>query len=235
MVIGFGFQEIIPLLVVISAALAAIMGIVVLERFFRDRLKELFSDTHYFIFFFLVIGYLLYAVGEVSFYITEKIFRETSLMGIADVYWSGGALLILASFIALAVSLYQSQQGGEAKIILMPLMAAGLVLLFLVFFTFRMGESYFFGYFYPIISALIVAFAANVIFYFSYLGTWAVPLRLFFFASCGILIGDLLFTYGTAHQIYATSLLGKVGDIFYLGGYSLSGGAFLSFWKRLRQ
>src|SRR3989344_1183818 len=116
------------LAVAILAALAAVMGIVVLEGFFRNKLKDLFNDVNYFIFFFIVAGYLLYALGEVSFFLTRKVFKNVDQIGIQDVYWTGGAFLIFVSFVALSLLLHK-EKGGAGKFFLQIVVGLALVVL----------------------------------------------------------------------------------------------------------
>src|SRR3989344_4981922 len=105
------FRSYLDLMIVFSAVLAAIAGIVTLEAFFRNRLKRLFEDKNYLVFFFLVTGYFLYAIGEIAYYLTKNLFADDSSMGIADVYWTGGAVLILVSFASLALTLFKRDSG----------------------------------------------------------------------------------------------------------------------------
>ncbi len=210
------------MIIALAAGVAALAGIILLESFFRNRLKELFEDTQYFISFFLVTGYILYALGEVALSLMRVVFKDQSSIGIQDVYWSGGALLILVSFIALTIALFR--QSGEIGTL--GIMAGvGVVLVALVLILVPSGT--FFARFYPIMSALIVTFASSVILFRSRLGNWSRPLQLFFLASCAILLGDLFFGSALAAASYGT--IGMITDISYLAGYSLSAAAFIAF------
>jgi len=217
--------EVISLLTAVSGSLAAVIGIVVLEVFFRNKLKALFEDVNYFIFFFMVSGYILYALGEVSYYLSKKVLNDVSLVGIQDVYWTGGGVLILVSFIALAVTLFK-QHGGTAKFGTMAGIGAVLVVLVLgmLFGTGKSQPGYLFGYLYPLISSLIVTFASSVILFYNQLGSIARPLVLFLLSSGLILIGDIFF-----HYTYQSGGLTFGADIFYCLGYFLSAAAFLYF------
>jgi len=224
-----GIQVILTASIVTLAVLAAIAGIVVLESFFRSKLKELFSDISYFIFFFLVCGYILYSIGEVSFYLETVVLKDTSNLGIADVYWTGGASFIMISFLALAVMLFK-QHYDSAKLTKMLVIGGGLmaVVVFLLFGVTLGEEAHFFSYFYPLASSLIVAFAISVVLFSSQLGQLSIPLKFFLLASSGILLGDILFTYINTQGIYGT--IGMLADIFYLFGYGTSFVAFV-LWK----
>ncbi len=218
------FNEIMLTLIASAAGLAAITGLIVLESFFRNKLKELFEDTQYLISFFLVSGYLLYALGEVSFYLMRVVFQETSTGGIQDVYWSGGAFLILVSFIALTLTLYRESRQPRSLTIM-----AGLgVLLLVVVLTLTLNlKGTFLTHFYPIISALIVTFASSVLLFRERLGSWGRIFQLFFLASCAILLGDIFFGPALTATTYGTA--GIAADIFYLAGYVLSAVAFITF------
>ncbi|HLC52280.1 MAG TPA: hypothetical protein VJI98_03505 [Candidatus Nanoarchaeia archaeon] len=215
------------LAVAILAALAAVMGIVVLEGFFRNKLKDLFNDVNYFIFFFIVAGYFLYALGEVSFFLTRKVFKNAGQIGIQDVYWTGGAFLIFVSFIALSLLLHR-EKGRAGKFFLQALVGTAIVILVssLILGFSQKSQDYSFVTFYPIISALIVAASFSIILYFKELGPMAQPLAIFWMASCLILIGDILFSFGTAKSILTITDL--LSDAFYLLGYGVSGIGFLA-------
>src|SRR3989338_7699097 len=101
------FEGIMLLLVALSAVFAAITGLITLEGFFRNKLKQLFDDVNYFIFFFLVIGYFLYALGEISWYLITNFVQGFSGTGVQDIYWLAGALLILVSFMTLSTHLFK--------------------------------------------------------------------------------------------------------------------------------
>ncbi len=229
-----GLRGFLALLLPVFAGFAALAGVVVLEGLFRNKLKELFDDTNYFIFFFLVWGYALYALGEVSFYLTNAIFPGQT--GIEDFYWSAGAILILISFVSLVFTLFR-QHPDSRKFTTIALVGSGLLALVLsVLFgvTFRSAEGHFFGYFYPIISSLIVAFALSVVLFSLQLKEFGSALLVFFLASCAILLGDLFFTYAVAQGTYATGLAGLFGDFFYAAGYALSGIAFVVLRLRMQ-
>lgn len=225
------------LLIVIFAGLASILGIIVLEAFFRNKLKDLFDDNNYFIFFFLVAGYFLYALGEVAFYQTWNVLKDDAVVGISDIYWTAGSILILVSFIALSIML--CRQYGTGKTVA-AMASIGVILVAVILFvifniTLQDQGSSPFAYFYPIASALIIAFSLSVIFFYSQLGDFKVPLVLFFSASCAIFVGDLLFTHALAQEIYQVGFAGILGDLFYFLGYVLSAAAFVVLRLRMKE
>ncbi|MBU0470518.1 MAG: hypothetical protein KKA62_04980 [Nanoarchaeota archaeon] len=229
-----GLGSTLTMLIALFATLAAIAGIVVLEGFFRDKLKELFSDSNYFIFFFLVSGYVLYSIGELSYYLTDVIFENQAPVGIADVYWTGGAIFILISFIALTINLFRLHF-NSIKLTTMFFIGLALVIsvLILLFGVFIDQEATFFSYFYPIASSLIVTFALSTILFSLQLEDFGADLKFFFLASCGILLGDILFSYVTTTGI--DGLPGMISDLSYLFGYGLSLVAFIMLRLRMHR
>ncbi len=215
--------------VALLAAVTAIAGVVMLEIFFRNKLKTLFDDVNYFIFFFLVAGYFLYSLGEVSFYLTSQIFQNKAAIGIADVYWTGGALLVFISFATYSFILFR-RHFNPSKLLLLVISGGVLLLLVLYIILTGSGERTFFSYFYPIISSLIVISALGVVSFSKQIEDFSAPLFIFFLASVGILIGDLFFTYETAHGLASAFFL---DEIFYFLGYGLSALAFITMRFRI--
>ena len=229
-------REFIALIIVILASLAAVMGIYVLNVLFKDRLKELFDDKNYFIIFFLITGYILYALGEVAFYVTEKYSQQIQPMGIADVYWAFGAILILISFSALA---YISIKSNENKFRFIHLiMFVGLLLVLVSYFLFSFtlkGEGNFFNYFYPLIGTLIVGMSLSAVIALEKSHHFSRSILIFSLASAGILLGDIIFTYELVAGTNFSVMLGLVEDLFYCLGYGLAAVAFLNMLLKTRE
>ncbi len=230
----YTFPDIFSLIIALSATLAASVGVIVLEGFFRNKLKDLFDDTNYFIFFFMVSGYLLYALGEVSYFLARVVFKDTSAIGIQDVYWTTGALVILISFIALSYNLIKDY-GSSSKLVLILLIGIGLLGLTLTILSSLVNpkQGYLFSYLYPILSSLIVTASFSIILFYRQLNAMSKPLLIFFLASGSIWIGDIFFHYATASSIYGTTAV--LSDTFYLWGYTLSLVAFISLRRRMSQ
>ncbi len=229
-------RDVLTQLVVLFAGVAAITGIVVLQKLFHNDLKELFDDENYFIFFFLVLGYSLYGLGEVSFYLMEVTLQSYQSIGISDIYWAAGGLLILFAYVSLLLYVLRLNKSPAKQIKLFMLSAV--IVAVVAFFVFGVvapmsQDLSFFNYFYPIISSLIVSAALSVLIFPKEVGDFATPLLIFFFASVAILVGDVLFTYTTAQGGYLTSSLGSLDDMFYLCGYGLSAVGFLTMRKSM--
>ncbi len=219
-------EEVIHFLVPISAFGATLLGMIVITHFFKNKIKELFNDTNYFIFFFLAVGYTLYALGELSWYLMYEVAAGGTPKTVADVYWTGGAIAILLSFIALSKTLHK-EFGDRTK--LYAQLGIGLVL-FLVVIIYLLGggvseTGYFFSYFYPIMSSLATIFALSIVLFYQQIKQLKRNLLYLFFASLAILCGDMLFAYVSSRGIFGS--LGTISDLFYLAGYSLSAVFFL--------
>ncbi len=225
--------EMLGVLIPVLAGLAALMGILVIESFFRDRFKNLFDDRKYFIIFFLVAGYFLYALGELSYYLTKTFLKVMSPTGIGDVYWVGGAAIILISFIALTVSLSKEDRSKLFTQSIIGLVLVGAVS-YALFGVFLGRSGTFFEYYYPLMSALIVSFSLSVFFYYSSIEKFGIPLVIFSLASFGILVGDVLFSYLTAKSL-TSGLIYTLGDIFYCVGYGLSFLGFVALYFKMRE
>ncbi|MBI2573155.1 hypothetical protein HYV86_04815 [Candidatus Woesearchaeota archaeon] len=230
------FREIISPLVMVCAATSAISGIIVLQKLFHNRLKELFDDSNYFIFLFMVLGYSLYALGEVSLYLMEKIEHTDASIGMADIYWAAGAILLVVSYISLVHSLLKKNKDSSLplKFFGLGVGIVGVVSYFLFMIIAPSGaEISFFSYFYPFISSIIVSLAMSNLFFSRYIGDFAQPLMFFFIASCAILVGDVLFTLTTAQGTYLEGSMGAITDLLYMAGYLLAAGGFWTLRKSM--
>src|SRR3990167_301413 len=98
------------------ALLTVVFGVLSINILFRNKLKELFSDHKFFIFFFLLMGYALFAMGELTWYLTLQVFEETPGTGMPDFYWITGALFMLVSFAALSRQLHK-EYGENRKLV----------------------------------------------------------------------------------------------------------------------
>ena len=219
-------ESVLAVLVALAATFSAIAGIVVLEGFFRNKLKDLFDDASYLIFFFLASGYFLYGLGETLYYLTNITLSESGYFGVHDIYWLGGGILILLSFISLSITFAKRNQ-QPSKI--MILLLIGIVLAFVVSII-TINGSFSFSNLYPVVSSLIVAFALGVFFFDRHLGNLALPLKIFFFASLFILLADILYSSGTL--LLTSGAQSIISDVLYCLGYVSSGVAFLTLRKR---
>jgi hypothetical protein len=203
----------------IFAFLTVIFGALCLNTLFRNRLKELFSDHKFFIFFFLLIGYALFAMGELTWYLTLQVFEKTPSVGMPDFYWITGSLFMLLSFAVLSISLHQSH--GEApQFVTLVMGGAALVIGVLVYASIADGSLL--GYLYPLMTSLILILSVNMLLYYRRLDAFEIHLFYLVFANVGFLLGDLLFLSP------ASAWLGVLSNLSYIFAYGLSAFAFLN-------
>ena len=205
---------------IIFAFLTVIFGVLSLNFLFKNKLKELFSDRKFFVFFFLLTGYALFALGELTWYLTLQVFGETPARGMPDFYWITGALFMLISFAALSSSLHQSY--GQAHKFISLLILGSCLILGVLLYAY-VADGTFLGYLYPLLTSLNLIFSANLLLYYRRLDSFEIHLLYLFFANIGFLGGDLLFSYWGASNI-----LGALSNIFYIFAYGLSAFAFLT-------
>lgn len=203
----------------IFAFLTVILGVLCLNTLFRNKLKELFSDHKFFIFFFLLIGYALFAMGELTWYLTLQVFEKTPSTGMPDFYWITGSLFMLVSFAALSVSLHQ-EYGENRK--LTALLIGGSILILAVLLYASLADGTLLGYLYPLLTSLILILSAHLWLYYQRLDSLEINLLYLVFANVGFLAGDLLFLSP------ASNLLSMLSNLFYIFAYGLSAFAFLN-------
>lgn len=201
------------------ALLTVVFGILSVNTLFGGKLKELFSDRKFFIFFFLLMGYVLFAMGELTWYLTLRVFEKTPTTGMPDFYWITGALFMLISFVALSYSL--RREYGERSFI--PLLIIGAALVVGVLLYVSLADGTFLGYLYPVLTSLILIFSATLWSYRQQLDAFEIHLLYLFFANVAFLGGDLLFSYWGA-----SSIPGALSNIFYIFAYGLSAFTFLT-------
>lgn len=219
-------QQNLYLVTVIFATLTALLGMVVINVFFRDRFRELFSDKTYFMFFFMIFGYALFALGELSWYLFFQVTGEEPALSMPDLYWTMGSLFLLAAFVALAVVIGKAQ--GEARHLFLQLGIGAVLLLFVVVYNSSLDRSQlqesgghaFFGYFYTIISVLIVTASLAVPLAYQHAGFFRQELLLLFGSNVGFLLGDLLYVTSAAQGFSET--LGVASELIYILAYALS-------------
>ncbi len=209
---------------VLFALSTAVCGILVLNSLFKDKLQNLFDDKTFFIFFLLVAGYILFALGELTWYLTFKLFSEVPPASMPDFYWVSGSLILIFAFGTLS-TLYHHQNKDINKIGftlgLAVVLVGGVVLYLTTIDLTQLAQSrghVFIGFFYPIASSLLVVFSATILFYLQHIHHFRTSLKLFFLANVGILIGDLLYVSNTVAVKggFLEILLGLVYTLAYL-------------------
>ncbi len=214
--------DVLYLTTVLFALLTALFGLFMLNTLFGNKIKDLFSDKNFFIYFSLVVGYSLFAMGELTWYLIFKVFGKVDPASMPDVYWTLGSAVLVLSFFAFALTLHRTHRDLN-KIMLM--VVGGLVLLGGVIFYLsginladlaaNRGHV-FIGFFYPIADCFIIAFGSIIPIYYSKIEHFRSSLLLLFFASVGILIADLLYISSTVEGTGPAFLYNLAYSISYL-------------------
>jgi len=222
------FEQLIAPFIAFSALIAALAGIVLINSLFKDKIKELFDDANYFFFFFLATGYTLYALGEVSWYLILKTSGQPEANSISDVYWSMGMMVILAAFVVFAFTMHRKygEMQQRKSWIIIAISIAFMAAMYLFFVNQNSTQPYPFGYFYLIMSSLILIISINIVLFRQKIAQLGQGVLVFFFlANIGTFIGDALFLYATTLGTYG--MAGALSGIDYLGAYALSALAFV--------
>jgi len=220
-------MEILSIIVALLSTISGILGIIVLEKFFGNRLRELFEDTHYLIIFLLVAGYILYALGETTFYLTQIFSAKTTQIGIQDLYWSIGGILLTISFFSIAHKLSKNQD--KTKLYSLYFISVITTLIFVYYIS--LPATSFFDYFYPFLSAISFIYAASIFLFLHTNEELQTPLEIWVIASFFFLIGDLFFGINPLGQTEELALI--IADIAYIAGYTASCFAFIDLYKHL--
>lgn len=220
-------MEMLSFLVAIIATISAIAGIFVLQKFFGNRLRELFEDTHYLIIFLLVSGYILYALGETTFYLTQTFTAKTNEIGIQDLYWSFGGIISVIAFFSIAHKLSKNQ--NRTQLYVLYALGTASILTFIYYMS-QPANSYF-DYIYPLLSTLSFIFASSIFLFTHSNEELQTPLEIWAIASFFLLIGDLFF--GINPLALTPELATMVSDLAYIGGYAASFFAFVELYKHL--
>ncbi len=220
-------MEMLSFLVAIIATISALAGILVLEKFFGNRIRELFEDTHYLIIFLLVSGYILYALGETTYYLTKTFTIKNPEIGIQDLYWLFGGIILTISFFSIAHKLSKNQD--KMKLYFLYFLSIISILLFIYYMS--IPTTSFFDYFYPLLSTLSFIFAGSIFLYLHTNEELQTPLQIWAIASFFFLIGDVFFGINPFGQTEELAIM--IADMAYIAGYSTSCFAFIELYKHL--
>ncbi len=215
----------------VLAALAAVLGAVIINKLFGDNhLKELFSNTKLFIFSCLVFGYVCFALAELNWFLIFKVFGKTSSASMPDFYWVVGSFFSLIAFAAFFGHMYQ-RHGKPHHLGAMSIFAVivlGSVLLFQYGLDLTASSTagiLFLGYFYPVASSIILISSLSVYLFFEKIDRFRNTFLFIFLANFAFLSGDLAYTYITKKGIYGP--VGAFSDFSYIFAYLLVSFAFL--------
>lgn len=223
---------------VFVAFITAVIGIISLNVLFRDKLKDLFTDKNFFIFFFMIFGYLLSALGELLWFLIFVVFGEVAPAGMQDVYSVAASLCILLSFVLLTVSMVKTY--GESKKILKVLAVGAALIIAVILYNSAQGifqeattgGHLFLAFFYPVTTSLIVTFSAPVLFFWRRMAVFGPSLLMLFIANILFLFADVIYISTTVHGSVTASILSSLG---YITAYGLSSLAFIALLLKARR
>ena len=215
-------QEILYLVTIIFASITPVLGILLLNALFGNKLKELFSDNKFFIFFFLIFGYSLYALGEVTWFLTYRVFETIPATGMQDAYWVTGMIIMFISLLAFNRTIHL-EHGQEHKFSLR--LMVGMVLIVLAgLYLLALGTEGFFGYFYVLGGAVLVVSSYPLVLFFKSLPPVEKNLVYLFYSNVCFLLAGILWVYITPREIHV--FLEILYLILYCGAYVLTVFAF---------
>ena len=224
-------SEFLYLSTVAFALITALAGLFMLNTLFGNKIKELFTDRNFFIYFSLVVGYSLYALGELTYYLIFTVYDEVPPASMPDVYWVLGAAVLILSFFAFAWNCHKTHRESSKLLV----MVVGGVLLFgVVLFYLIQSEvaklatnqgHLFVSFFYPLADCLIIAFGSIIPLYYSKIEHFRSSLLMLFITSVGILLADIIYISSTTAGIDSS---GMIRNILYSASYLLAALGFIT-------
>src|SRR3989339_88758 len=239
MAVETGLRWALNLVTVLLATSTAILGILLINHLFKNKLKHLFDNLEVFIFSFLIFGYSCFAVAEVCWFLILGIMDQTLSASMPDFYWVVGSVFLLLAFCIMFIQLYR--QHGELNHLLIMLVLGVIILGGISYFTYSLVQleapktsgDLFLSYFYPLMSALILVLSFGVYLFFERIDRFAHNLLLLSVANAAFLIGDLLYTVITIKKEYG--FYGFLSDVSYIVAYFLCSFSFLWLLFHLRR
>ena len=210
------------------ALLTALAGIFMLNSLFKNKLQDLFTDKNFFVFFILISGYVLFALGELGWYLIFVVLGKAPVGSMPDFYWVVGQALMFLAYLALSVQLYRAY--GDYQKLLLVLGAGGVLLVGIGYYLSTLPSSGFIFALYPLASVGIVLASVQIPFFLKRIPHFGTSLFLLFLTNLGFLAGDLLYISSTAQGTYG--FIGVLSDFLYIAAYCLSTVAFLTFLRK---
>ncbi|MEK6969246.1 MAG: hypothetical protein AABW48_02355 [Nanoarchaeota archaeon] len=226
------------LITLILAGTTALLGLFVLNKLFQNKLKDLFSNVSFFVFFLLIFGYSCFALGEVTWFLIFDVFKQMPSASMPDVYWVVGSVFQLLAYVSF--SAYMFKHHGQLRHAVALLIFGGVVLAGVLGFIFglnlvgaeRTVGSAFLGYFYPLMTGLILIASLSVYLFIEKIGMFQTNFLFLFLANFAFLAGDLLYTYVTATGGYG--VLGATSELLYIAAYLLCSLSFFILLMKTR-
>ena len=226
------FQEPLYIITLLLAAVTAIIGYRTVHLLWKHKDKLQLNKTTLAVFTFLAVGYILFGLGELSWYLIYGFVQKLPLASVPDMYWVLGTVALLIGFVLFSLSMYKEHGNIGHGLLLMSIagaVAAGLLYFVLSKGIIKPGESgfaAFLSFYYPIISSLILLASLNVYLFFEKVHSSMAPsLLLFMLANGTTFFADLLFIYYSSQGEYG--LVGITSDLLYVCAYAF---LVIAFW-----
>jgi hypothetical protein len=225
-----GFETFATFALPTTSVIVAIVTIFLLLKIFNKKnAKEQIKSPMLKVFSIFALGYLTMAIADVYWNIHYYL-NATMPAGISDILWSIGYILILAAFSYFALYVYKSNKRTLSGLVLFVIIAA--LIGSLTFLALKQaGDTGFFGFWYPILSSLILIISLMTYGFFkdSELKSVGTPLLFLAISNAFRYFGDLLYTFSLSNTGY--ELVSVISDSFYL---SMSLFAIYAFYRLLR-
>ncbi|MEK6846309.1 MAG: hypothetical protein AABY26_06100 [Nanoarchaeota archaeon] len=235
-------QGVFSTVILLCAGIAALLGLIFVNKLFKKKSQQL-DGIVLFTFSFLTLGYIALALGELTRFLLFSVFKQPPAISMPDLYWVVGGLSLLIAYVVFSVHLHRKYaESGKAVALAIISVAVLAVLLFYFssvdFFSGTGTGEKFLGYYYPIISSLVLVASLSVYLYIGKVSTFKEGLLFFIPANIATLIGDMLYNYYN-YMDYATQgiygLVGMGADVLYVIGYALFAIGFLALFLKLKE
>lgn len=231
-------QGVIYFVLALIATLTAVLGLVFVNHLFKKRAKETISNSYTFFFSALGFGYACFALAELCWFLIFKLFGESASGSMPDFYWVIGAVSLFLGFTVFYIFASSKQGKGHRILILIILFAVSSMILYyllgvnIIPHDTSSGQM-FLGYFYPMMSALILISSVGVYLFMSREEAFSTPLLLMVIANVLFFIGDLLYSYAAFESIYG--FIGLFSDSVYVLAYLSCCLSFYYFLNRIKR
>ncbi len=226
------------LITLILAGTTAILGLFVLNKLFQNKLKDLFSNVSFFVFFFLIFGYGCFALAEICWFLIFDVFKQMPSASMPDIYWVIGSIFQLLAYVSF--SAYMFKHHGQLRHAVALLIFGGVVLAGILGFIYGLNlfnaektvGHMFLGFFYPLMTGLILISSLSVYLFIEKIGLFQTNFLFLFLANFAFLAGDLLYTYTTSLGVYG--VLGATSELLYIAAYLLCSISFFVLLMKTR-
>src|SRR3989338_765849 len=220
----------------IFALTTALFGVILVNSLFKHRNR--FDNKILITFSLFALGYSIFAMGELLWYLIYTVFTELPSESMPDFYWVVGSIFLLLGFTIFSFYLHR-QHGNSQKSTFLLIATVGLLgLVSYYLYSINIASvndsvgKTFLSYYYPIISSLILLASFSVYLFFDKIDVFKTDLLLLFVANIAFLMGDMFYIYYNLSGTYG--LVGSISDIMYIAAYFLCTVSLFSLWNKVR-